>query len=221
MLVDTTSKKHPTMAGPILVHQRKNFAAFNYFASILICFNKRLQQIQAFGTDGDEALVEAFTHNFPFATQLRCFLHVKRNILSKLNERGIPSSFSEEFIADMFGRRISDRYEEGLVDATSAEDFQIHLQNCEETWNSRELSYQRPVHCSFFDYFVNQYSSIFENTMLKNIRSDVGLGFPPDIFTTNSSESLNATIKKRLNYCYVLYINDINHETITQSYNNH
>lgn len=136
MLVDTTSKKHPTMAGPILVHQRKNFAAFNYFASTLICFNKRLQQIQVFGTDGDEALVEAFTHNFPFATQLRCFLHVKRNILSKLKERGIPSSFSEEFIADMFGRRISDRYEEGLVDATSAEDFQIHLQNCEETWNS-------------------------------------------------------------------------------------
>lgn len=36
--------------------------------------------------------------------------------------------------------------------------------------------------------------------MLKNIRSDVGLGFPPDIFTTNSSESLNAIIKKRLNY---------------------
>ena len=36
--------------------------------------------------------------------------------------------------------------------------------------------------------------------MLKNIRSDVGLGFPPDIFTTNSNESLNAVIKKRLNY---------------------
>ena len=36
--------------------------------------------------------------------------------------------------------------------------------------------------------------------MLKNICSDVGLGFPPDIFTTNSSESLNAVIKRRLNY---------------------
>ena len=71
MLVDTMSKKHPTMAGPILVHQRKNFAAFNYFASTLICFNKKLQQIQAFGTDGDVALVEAFTHNFPFAMQLQ------------------------------------------------------------------------------------------------------------------------------------------------------
>ena len=36
--------------------------------------------------------------------------------------------------------------------------------------------------------------------MLKNIHSDVRLGFPPDIFTANSSESLNAAIKWRLNY---------------------
>ena len=28
MLVDITSQKHPTMAGPILVHQRKDFASF-------------------------------------------------------------------------------------------------------------------------------------------------------------------------------------------------
>ena len=197
MLVDTTSKKHPTMIGPILVHQRKNFAAFNYFASTLICFNKKLQEIQAFG---DGALVEAFTHNFPFAIQLRCFLHVKRNIISKLKDRGISSSVSEEFISDMFGRRIGDRYEEGLVDSTSVADFHTRLQNCKEIWNARELNCQHPGQSSFFEYFVDNYSKMFENTMLKNICSDIGLGFPPDIFTTNSSESLNAAIKRRLNY---------------------
>ena len=41
---------------------------------------------------------------------------------------------------------------------------------------------------------------IFQNIMLKNTCSDVGLGFPPNIFTTNLSESSNAVIKKRLNY---------------------
>ena len=45
---DATSKKHSTRACPILVHQRRNFVAFNYFASTLICFNKHLQQIQMF-----------------------------------------------------------------------------------------------------------------------------------------------------------------------------
>ena len=33
MLVDFTSRNHPTIAGPILVHQRKDFGSFNYFAN--------------------------------------------------------------------------------------------------------------------------------------------------------------------------------------------
>lgn len=142
MLVDTTSKKHPTMAGPILVHQQKNFAASNYFTSTLICFNKRFQQIQVFGIDGNKDLIEAIPHNFPFDTQLQCSLHVKRNIHSKLKEKCGITSFSKEFITDMFGRRIDDRYEECLVDASNGEDFQICLQTVKkQTWNSQELSY--------------------------------------------------------------------------------
>ena len=77
MLVDITSQKHPTMAGPILVHQRKDFASFNYFASTMICFEKKLKEVLAFGTDDDQALIEAFAHNFPFAKQLLCFIHMK------------------------------------------------------------------------------------------------------------------------------------------------
>ena len=35
--------------------------------------------------------------------------------------------------------------------------------------------------------------------MLKDVRIAAGLGYPPDIFTTNASESLNAALKK-VNY---------------------
>lgn len=42
MLEDVSSKKHPSILGPILVHQRMDFATFNYFASTLIGFNKKL-----------------------------------------------------------------------------------------------------------------------------------------------------------------------------------
>ena len=59
------------MAGPVLVHQRKNFAAFNYFASTLVSFNKKLQGLLAFGTDGDEALIEALFHII-FLLQYSC-----------------------------------------------------------------------------------------------------------------------------------------------------
>ena len=36
--------------------------------------------------------------------------------------------------------------------------------------------------------------------MRKDLRESAGLGSPPSIFTTNASESLNAAIKKNVNF---------------------
>ena len=130
MLIDISSNKHPVMAGPILVHQRKNFGSFNYFASTLICYEKKLKSVQAFGTDGDPALIEAFSHNFPHAKQLRCFIHMKKNMESKLKENGLPPSVSHEFISDIFGKHVGGIHEEGLVDSTDSSNFDCRLENC-------------------------------------------------------------------------------------------
>ena len=48
---------------------------------------------------------------------------MKRNIHSKLGERGLPSSVSEEFLSDIFGKHVYSRYEEGLVDTVSSVDL--------------------------------------------------------------------------------------------------
>ena len=39
-LEDITTGRHPTFIGPILVHQRKNYSAFNYFTNTLISHDK-------------------------------------------------------------------------------------------------------------------------------------------------------------------------------------
>lgn len=80
MLEDISTRKHPAILGPVLVHQRMNFASFNYFANTLVGFNKKLRNVRAFGTDGQESMIEAFSHSFPLATQLRCFIHFKNNV---------------------------------------------------------------------------------------------------------------------------------------------
>ena len=36
--------------------------------------------------------------------------------------------------------------------------------------------------------------------MLKELRQDVGLGCPPGVFTKYASESLNAALKRKVNY---------------------
>ena len=200
MLEDTISRKHPFFLGPILIHQRKNFSAFNYLASTLIGFNKKLQDVQFFGTDGDPALIEALSHNFHSAKQLRCFIHLKKNITEKLRDRGIPSYETQEFLADVFGKRSGNTYEEGLVDSKDGDDFDARLDNCEAVWLSREALYARQGQSTFFDYFKSHYSSVIRNTMLKDLRTSAGLGSPPKIFTTNGCESLNAVIKRKVNY---------------------
>ena len=43
MLENTLTNKHPYFLGPILVHQRKHFPAFNYFASTLIANERKLK----------------------------------------------------------------------------------------------------------------------------------------------------------------------------------
>ena len=204
MLVDVTIHidKHPTMASPMLVHQRKNFSSFNYFANTLVGFNKQLQHIKVFGTDGDQALIEAFSHNFSKPKQLRCFIHLKQNIAGKLKDTGMPPSVCQDFLSDIFGKKSSVVIEEGLVDSSSIAEFDGRLQNCKEVWLNREKLHGRlnQTSSSFFDQFSLNYADIFCHTTLKSLRRDVGLGDPPDIFTTNASESLNAALKKKLNY---------------------
>ena len=153
LLESIRSGKHPTFIGPILIHQRKNFSAFNYFSSTLVGHSKKLREVCAFGTDGDQALVDAFAHNFPSAKHLRCFIHLRRNIAEKLKNRGIPSSTSDEFLADIFGKHTGTTYEEGLVDSKHESDFDIRFDRCREVWLTREHPYIRDGQLSFFDYF--------------------------------------------------------------------
>ena len=106
LLEDTKSSRHPIVIGPMVMHQRMQFATFNYFASTLIGSNKQLRFLLAFGTDGDENLVDAFSHSFPYTIQLHCFLHFKRNLQEKLRDFGIPKHVAQEFLGDIFGKSV-------------------------------------------------------------------------------------------------------------------
>ena len=107
-----------------------DFSAFNYFSSTLVGFSKKLRNLSTFSTDGQEALIDAFSHCFPNAVQLRCFIHFKRNVSEKLKEYGIPTSVAEEFLCDIFGKHSGSMYNEGLVDCTSDKDFGERLEKC-------------------------------------------------------------------------------------------
>ena len=102
----------------------------------------------------------------------------------------MPPSVCQDFLSDIFGKKSSVAIEEGLVDSSSVAEFDDRLQNCKEAWVKRENLHGNSRQTSFFDQFSLNYADIFRHTTLKCLRRDVGLGDPPDIFTTNASESL-------------------------------
>ena len=52
----------------------------------------------------------------------------------------------------------------------------------------------------FIKWFTSNKVLVTQNTMLRCIREECGLGIPPSIFTTNASESMNALLKYKVDY---------------------
>ena len=160
---------------------------------------RELEGVQAFGTDGEEQLVKALSHEFPCALHLLCFLHFKRNIKQELSKRGLGASSQSSIMKDIFGRQVESIHEDGLVDCTSAEEFHEKLEACKTRWEAVEEECAG-CHKGFHRWFVQYKSNLIEGSMLRNIRVEAGLGDPPEEFTTNSCESMNATLKAEVNH---------------------
>ena len=201
LLEDVKSGMHPILMGPLLVHQQKNFVSFNYFCSTVIGYDRRLRNIMAFGTDGDASLIESLSHAFPFAVQLRCTIHFKRNLEEKLKSSGYPSIVITEFLEDIFGCHTGTKDVKGLIDTEGEGEFESFLCSCEEKWNEIDRNYLPSAkNLSFYPYFCKYYKDVLKFNMRRDVRESAGLGSPPVYFTTNAAESINATLKRKVDY---------------------
>ena len=159
----------------------------------------QLQRVRVFGTDGEQPLINAFKHEFGFSQHLTCFIHVRKNIKEKLNSCQVPSDVTLTILNDIFGHRIGSVFEEGLVDSIDSGDFQAKLQYLTEKWSNCEMSSSANM-AGFIEWFVSSKADIIHDTMLRPVREECGLGNPPEIFTTNSSESMNAALKRKVDF---------------------
>lgn len=107
---------------------------------------------------------------------------------------------ADEIAADIFGKRCGSTYEEGLVDATSVEDFEAHFESCKAIWKERQSPYVPFIGPRFYEYFRRYKVQKVCHNMRRDLREATGLGSPPAIFTTNASESINARMKRQVDY---------------------
>ena len=119
------SRKHgklPVCFGPILIHYSKSFSTYSFFASSLVGLQKDLQSVVAFGTDGEEALADAFSHS---AVRLTCFIHKRRNIETKLKDIGLATDCQQQILDDLFRKCRGETMFEGLVDSSDVDTFNL------------------------------------------------------------------------------------------------
>jgi len=150
LLVSRRYGKHPVFIGPLLIHYRKNFASFLFFASSLIGLRKSLEAIRVFGTDGEIALVDAFSHEFRFSTHLFCFNHV-RNIKKELQDQKFLASDIVEITEKIFGKLVGGMFSEVIVDAESEDEFFEKLEELKELISEREI-HGSGICTGFFDW---------------------------------------------------------------------
>ena len=184
----------PVFIGPTMIHYKKTFSTYLFFASTLVGLQPELSQLRSFGTDGEEALYKAFQHEFPTSIHLQCFNHVRRNVKAKLQELAISDCTAQVILGDIFGKMVEFQHFDGLVDADSDEEYEEGLQSLCQKWEGYDDDPKGPLH-SFCRWLKCYKSDTIQDTMLRSKRRQAGLGDLPMAFTTNASESINALLK--------------------------
>jgi hypothetical protein len=187
-----TSKKtgtYPVFIGPLLIHQRQTYENYFHFASELVKYCKPLQALRCIGTDGEEALSNAFGSVFPGAVRLLCSLHKRDNLRMKLRELSVPENSSKDILNSIFGYQLDQTFNPGLIDAEDTPDFISKLESLNSKWDK-----------TFYDWFLSTQADLFCSYMICRVRTKAGLGFPPSSYTTNNNESINKVLKDKTSY---------------------
>jgi len=193
------TKKPPVMLGPTLIHYRKTFSTYLFFASCMISLNKNFKGICAFGADGEAPLADAFAHEFKEAVRLTCFNHVRRNIKDEMHRLGIPEELQIEVLNDIFGKRIGSTLLTGLVDSQNVEAYEEKVAYLMEKWSLNDDADQDSF-AKFCSWFYVYKKEMIRDTMLLPVHEQAGLGSPPEPFYNNASECINNVIKVKVDY---------------------
>ena len=79
----------------------------------------------------------------------------------------------------------------GLVHCVDGASFDQALKKLQAVWETRHVKGKE-----FYEYFSKNKASAVRETMTAGVRSMCGLGFPPDVYTQNASESMNKVVKE-------------------------
>ena len=191
LFLRTQTDKHPVRIGPVLIHHKKEPSSYYELSSTMIKLNSKTQNVLVYGTDGEKALGEGFGRPLPYAQHLLCDLHMKDNIMSKMNGLGIRGKAADTILSDIFGKDIGSKRVPGLIDSESQTEFETNMGRITEGWLSLHPQGER-----FVAYFRKYKADVMKDTMTADLRSMAGLGWPPSVYDQNGNECMNSVLQR-------------------------
>ena len=189
----TDSGIHPIMVGPTLIHSSKDQSNFGVLFNEVVKRKPSLAtNLKVYGTDGEQAITNAASEAFPFAVHLRCANHLKDNITDHLRKMLLPDAVVKDVLRDIFGTCS----EKGLIHATARE-FDAKLSVLENHWEILEKQHDI-TSPKIFKWFRLHVAPIIRDNMNTELLQSLGLG--GERYTQNNSESVNAIIKRYVNF---------------------
>ena len=123
------------------------------------------------------------------------FHSFQKKCAREAEEYGFTASVTSEFIADIFGKHVANTFYAGPVG-----EFDEHFECLKPVWELRESTCMPTSELHFYNYFSQYQANVVRYHMRKDLREAFGLGSPPAQFTTNSSKSINAALKRKVNH---------------------
>lgn len=180
--------KPPVLIGPCWVHQSRTEKSYLDFALSLKHIG--VGDLQSYGTDGDVNIARAFNKVFRQSTHFYCEIHVRDNIEKKIKELNFNADQYFQINRDLFGLQEGEKKAKGLVDTYSIEEFDVEYEKFIDKLDKMGDSGRK-----FIEYFRKNKYQIFREHMRADIRLKFNLGDPPESFTNNGNESMNALLK--------------------------
>ena len=192
LLVNRISGQPPVMAGPIMIHQKKERITYRAFANFIASLKPKLRSIRAFGKDDEVNLYNAFEDEYPNAHHLMCSIHFKNNIKDHLHKIGVDEANVRLILSDLFGEQIRTRFEEGIVVAENEVDFEERVGSLCDIWEYRLDRKELEL----YNWFLKYKEEKMKECMIKLVRAASGMGSSRKQFVTNRGECLNSLLKR-------------------------
>ena len=151
-----------------MMHHRKTIENYRIHSSVCATNINNLNQARDFMTDGEEALIHAWSADMPKAKHLRCFKHFEGNCKEKLRTIGICSAKDrKKFLNKVFGVYGK---EEGILDAEDKKDLNRRQYASKEELEREErevLGKDSTYQCEFWTYLELNYEMMKNNMVAK------------------------------------------------------